>query len=291
MDTKNFMIMSIALIVGVILVTGVLTPIIANSIDSNEGEGTGYTNTGSIYFDVPTATTSVTLYPVSATSVSDMDPSLDNPDAQTWDVSRKGVVFGDGWEIQSRNNGTFTCVLFSDYAHPLRPNYLTITGTDTVLHVDGEEDVTLHDTFVYSVPTGDYVSPSSDAHVLPNTVFFAKGEYSDGMMVTAEMFVNGTVSSNAVKGWDVTSNSAISGSVTYGYADDIVSDMTVSFGGSDHVFTSDDTGASLFLIIPITVSSSGGSGVSGSLATILTVIPIIVLAGMVFACFSMFRKN
>ena len=64
MEVKNFVMMAVTLIIGVILISGVVAPVIADvSDDSGSGSGETHTNTVDVKYTFTDATTRLSLYP------------------------------------------------------------------------------------------------------------------------------------------------------------------------------------------------------------------------------------
>ena len=61
MDTKQFVTLAVGLIVGIILISGVVSPVIAESIGSDSEERVEFTNTGDLYFQEVSATTNLSI--------------------------------------------------------------------------------------------------------------------------------------------------------------------------------------------------------------------------------------
>ena len=62
MEVKNFITMTVTLVIGVILVAGVLTPVIADSIDNGGGsDKPSFVNKGILYYEETTEDTDVDI--------------------------------------------------------------------------------------------------------------------------------------------------------------------------------------------------------------------------------------
>ena len=303
--------MSIALIIGVLLIAGVVTPVIANvSDDSGSGSGETFTNEGPSYLSATTPSTSVTFYPVSNYQYSTQPDSV--ADRPVYDAPLYILATDYAYTIlvSTRSGSWYFDVSSSDdsvwsgYA-----DMITLSGTTLIFTPrGGGTEVTQNDIIYYSTETGDYACVLDMSPDLPeNKTFFANndtpvycfGRYaSDAFSSSPASFViNGTVGSNTLT---VTGAEADSDSADITITDNQISSISFSIESVNILLDPasidgsavDDNLWSFCLVLPVEVSGSGsGSGIPQTLSTTLSVIPLVLTVGLVLGAVTYLRMK
>lgn len=318
MEVKKYIMMTVTLIIGVVLVAGVLTPVIADSIDNGSDTGSSGVETDITGYDryaKADASTNLTIW-IDYESYSYYcysDPRLD-PDVEKIPID--WILFiGDTWFIEGsyvsdgNENYEWDC-----YASPITISGTSVTyeGMDSTGHSVGM--ITQTNLMYYPDPDGEYICPSkyddtadeyvflpiyADIQDIVLTVHFS--DDSQYGLSLCSLLVYGSVSdyTTAVISYN---DNVIESCVWSGYdiADGVVVGGTAVLEGieipvvfDDVVSVSDISAEGIVCIVPISAysgGSSGGSSISSTLASLLTVVPILVLAGLVIMTVMMFRR-
>ena len=309
MNTQKFITMSIALIIGVLLIAGVVTPVIADVSSNGDGEGSGetYTNEGHGFLSATNQSTLVTFYPVSADKYSTQPDSVaDRPvyDAPLYILAKDNTYLIRVLEEQG-GPSYFQVFSLDDDADATLSDTLTISGTTlTMIPRGGSTTVTMSNIMYYPTETGAYTyvvfkdmgqTPEYGTFfALENTPVYCFGVYglsspSPGM---AMFMINGTPQTNTVTvfGADTHSDSA---EITL--TDNQITDISFSIATADVSLdpaSLDDENLGMFyMVLPVDVGGSGGSGMSSTLTTILSVIPLILTVGLVIGAIGFLRMK
>ena len=315
MDVKKFVTMSVALIIGIVLIAGVVTPVIASvSSDSggNGGSSSGVETDISGYdrYAKATGSTDVTLYmrfDETGMYYSYSNP-LSNPDAEKF-YCTDFMLIGDVWYI-SGNYAYYGGVSYT-WSGPV-----TISGTDVTLtlydSIQGNHTVNLSNLMYYPNPEGKYVmpykyDPSTDSYVdlplyatnsaeLVSRISVSRVGGNDAL---CDVFVIGTVTDYTTS--VVQMNNAEFSAEWKGYSisDGLLTGGIMDFNGTYHDgsihgtdLVVDEVGAEVpfldeiavgecnvsgyVMLMPVSVYS-GGNGNSGMSSTLSTVLSVIPL--------------
>lgn len=309
LNIKSFILMAVTLVIGVLLISGVVAPVIADVSSNGGGEGSGetYTNEGHGYLSATTQSTSVTFYPVSADKYSTQPDSVaDRPvyDAPVYILAKDDAFIVRVLEEQG-GPSYFQVFSLDDNADAILSDTLTISGTTlTMIPRDGSTTVTKSDIMYYPTETGNYTyvtvkdmngTPTYGTYfALNNTPLYCFGLYASKSFsqAMATFAISGTSGSNTVTvyGEDTHSDSA---EITL--TDDQITGISFSIATVDisiNPASLDDESLGMFyMVLPVEVGGSGGSGMSSTLTTILSVIPLILTVGLVIGAIGFLRMR
>lgn len=328
MDVKNFVTMSIALIIGVVLIAGVVTPVIADvSSDSGDsGSGVETDITGYDRYAKVTQSTDVTIYPYFDNDTELFGYSYTDPfesDAQIHILYGGGMVISDGWMMGMGASGSASDMvaywsLSWEGAHYFIYE-LHLTGNSTIAtgylgYTDTQVTLDLPASIYYPSPDGQFVSPvKGDGYTEPYTYlpFYANSNSEVVCMISCEdsedlywnMYAVGTISDNTA--WLRSFEEVpYTDSMAFTIEDGIVTGATVTVDGNtfdvtlpsqweeDGETSTIPTGYGLIALLPVSVyegGGSGGSGMSSTLTTVLSIIPLIMVVGLVISAVAFIR--
>lgn len=312
MEVKNFVMMAVTLIIGVVLVAGVLTPVIADNIGSeNSGSGESgetYTNEGEDRYTIPNNNTRLSYYPCYPSSYSLEPPSV--PDRGIYNNLMVFTGVDENLMVQPMTEiegDTYFGIWIGEEAYTAdRVEVIgkNLTFTDRVTHESVSTPITL-----CTNPNGEYVSVvfydhDSDAMIVstayantntPITCTIVMNTGSDGGCYVG---IEGTISNNSVTLIDSSEDvETVGKSAVFTITDNQITAITLKINGVDHTceMTADQSSEAGYVescILPVEVSErSGSGGVSQTLASFLTVIPILVIVGLVLMAVTMFRRS
>lgn len=304
MNINNTVTMVVGLVVGVLLIAGVVTPVIANvSDDSGSGSGEMYTNTGTEKFTYATNSTSISYY-----CSDEFDKYYIEPETVTDRTLFDGPIYviseqyGAIFIVNEQLVGQSTMVLdFSINTPSVLTGYtatqIDISGkTMTLTDLDSNQTVTISDIIGYSDPNGSSVSVTNQPYAFENTPILCDIVVYESPATTF-VTIYGTVSNPTVVAYTQTMDS-----YTYEYETESVSNATatitltenqitaIEFSLDGTSYTTEDAGVQTeFVVLPIEVREGSGGGISGTLATILSVIPLVLTVGLVIGAISYLR--
>lgn len=305
LNIKSFILMAVTLVIGVLLISGVVTPVIADVSSNGDGEGSGetYTNEGTGYLSATDQSTSVTFYPVSNNKYSTQPDSVaDRPvyDAPIYILAKNDVNMVRVLEEQG-GPSYFQVFSLDNDADAILSDTLTISGTTlTMVSREDSTTVTKSDIMYYPTETGAYTyvtyqdirqTPEYGTYfALENTPVYCFGLLSSSGM--ASFVINGTSQSNTVSvfGADTHSDSA-----EFTLTDNQITDISFTIVTTDisiNPGSLDGESVGMFyMILPVEVGGSSGSGMSSTLTTILSVIPLILTVGLVIGAIGFLRMK
>ena len=330
MQVNKFVTMAVGLIVGVLLIAGVVTPVIAN-VSENSGSSETYTNIGSMTYSFANENTDIHIYPVAEDKVSFQPESV--ADRMVYDLTFEwldgnafGVYFHDTYV---RGEGVvasyFMCKVVDgvpsliwdgDYDSPY--SEIVIDGTTFICKSDGAED------FISETDVVCYWDPINPTHVdtvnidLSNYTININSAYLTGESKVLICLYRGEIAGeNNHTVWDGAINGALdSESFIVGFLDSsdhtydkspqyVISNnslesFTVTVDGVQCTFSGTDyetiegnySNQIRGMVLPITISgSSGGSGASSTLTAVLSVIPLVLTVSLVLGAVAFFRMK
>lgn len=309
LNIKSYILMAVTLVIGVLLISGVVTPVIADVSSNGDGEGSGetYTNEGHGFLSKTNQSTSVTFYPVSNNKYSTQPDSVaDRPvyDAPFYILAKNDV---NTVRVLEEQEGPSYFQVFSldDDADAILSDTLTISGTTlTMTSRTDSTTITKSDIMYYPSETGNYTyvtvkemsgTPTYGTYfALNNTPLYCFGLYASKSFshTMATFAINGTSGSNTVTvyGADTHSDSA-----EFTLTDNQISGISFSIATVDisiNPASLDDENLGMFyMVLPVEVGESGGSGMSPTLTTILSVIPLILTVGLVIGAVGFLRMK
>lgn len=319
MDAKNFITMTVTLIIGVVLVAGVLTPVIADTIGSGSDSSDSGVETDISGYDryaKADASTNVTIWvdyenfeyycysdPRSDPDVEKIPTYCPMFIGETWFI--EGNYVSDGNE-----NYSWDC-----YASPITISGTSVSyeGADSSGHSVGM--ITQNNLIYYPDPNGEYICPSkydSSADEYINLPIYAGAkeivsivsfyDVSQHGLTMGDLLVIGSVSDYSsvfiayndvvVESCEWADYNIENGEVIGGTAVIDGLEIPTTFFAEDVVVS--DVGASGYVcIMPVSAytGGSGGSGIPSTLSALLTVVPLIVLAGLVLMTVTYFRRS
>lgn len=180
MEIKQFTMLAVGLIVGVLLITGVVAPVIAN-VSSDDGGSGSDTDSGDNsekdFYKKASANDSLTLWawydndgPDDADNTYICDGNPEGADPVTKWESSLPCLIGEDWYMELGasgsvgNFGAYFTVRYSveyDFGQDDEEEgqYVEINGTDvTIYNIYTNESATYHNLLYYSYPEGDFVS-------------------------------------------------------------------------------------------------------------------------------------
>lgn len=313
MQVNKFVTMTVGLIVGVLLISGVVAPVIANVTDSGDSGGISEDDIGSEFqrYSKVTDSTNVSIWPYFDNSSNKFGYSYQDPAEHP-----ESVIYSEEAQIYCNNcfigmdasggSGHKTAkwmVAFSEEYHSTDPVVIQ-NGT---ISVSGW-DLPLGNPLFYPDSDGEYVSFRSvaeetylDTSMSESTEIFSMIMAIDSTTYeTGYISVSGTIGNNTISTlMEVTHGN----SVTFTLDDGMVTGVELSFDGEDVNLLKDDGFAATagnyeFLLIDVFVpigsdgSDGSGSGISPTLVTILSVIPLVLTVGLVIGAIGFLRfKN
>lgn len=315
--------MSIALMIGVLLISGVVAPVIANVSSNGDGGGSGVETDISGYdrYAKVTDSTDVTIYPYYYIDTEQYGYSYTNPsepDAETHILYGSGMVIGEGWSARSDTTGTGSDMIgvwafswdgedYKIYEFHLTGNSTVATGviTNTTTQVTLDLPASIY----YPSPDGQFVSPvKGDGYTEPYTYlpFYANSNsevfceiYYDGEDTYWYIDAVGTISDNTA--WlDGPEEVPFTDSVAFTIENGLVTGATVTVDGNTYDVTlpseweEDEEISGSILLLPVSVYEGGdseGSGLSPTLTTVLSVIPLILTVGLVIGAIGFLRMK
>lgn len=309
LNTRSFMIMAVTLVVGIVLITGVVAPVIGNVSSSGGGDNSGesFTNEGHGFLSATDQSTSVTFYPVSANKYStDPDSVADRP---LYDAPLFILANEDTYRImvlEEVGGPSYFQVFSMDQGTPVTADMLTLSGTTLTFTPRGESTaVTKSNIIYYSSETGNYTyvtekflgdaPPTYGTYfALNNTPLYCFGLYpSQSFSQGAATFViSGTPATNTVTvyGADTHSDSA---EITI--TDDQITDISFSIATIDISLNPGSLDENLFMfymVLPVEVGGSdGGSDVPEYLSSLLSVIPLLMIVGLILGVVAFLRMK
>ena len=310
LNIKSFILMAVTLVIGVLLIAGVVTPVIADVSSNGDGEGSGetYTNEGQGFLSKTNQSTSVTFYPVSVDKYSTQPDSVtDRPvyDAPFYILAKNDVFRVMVAEEQEGPSYFMVFPSSESLAPPIFSDTLTISGTTLTMISRGDgTTVTESNIMYYPTETGAYTYVTSKLgantpeygtyFALENTPVYCFGTYTLPSPSTGMAFfmIDGTPQTNTmtVYGADTHSDSA---EITL--TDNQVTDISFSIATADISLdpaSLDDGNIRMFyMVLPVEVGGSGGSGMSSTLTTILSVIPLVLTVGLVLGAVAFIRMK
>ena len=164
LTTKSFTILAATLVVGIILVTGAVVPVIAGmSDDGGSGSAKSYTIPGDNRFSFADANTNITFYPVAEGQYSLQPDTVPNRTVYNLDLDRGGIIFC------SKEHVTDFVTTFPDMSEgePLFDgSYSSVSVVNdvyTVYFPDGSSKVIpeAYPVWYFTDPLGDFVETVS----------------------------------------------------------------------------------------------------------------------------------
>lgn len=330
MDVKKFVTMSVVLIIGIVLIAGVVTPVIASvSSNNSDGDSIGVETdlTGYDRYAKATGSTDVTLYmryEGSGMYYCYSDP-LSNPDAEKF-YCTNFMLIGDAWYI-SGNYAYYGGVTYT-WSGPV-----TISGTDVTLtlydSIQGNHTVILSNLMYYPNPDGAYVmpfkyDPSTDSYTdLP--VYATDGaelvseiyvSHAGSNASLCEVFVIGTATDYTTSVVQINNAEFSAEWKGYSISDGLFTGGTMDFNGTYHDGSNgtdlvvDEVGVDVTFPEEVTVAGecnvsgyvmlisasvysggNGNSGMSSTLSTVLSVIPLVLTVGLVIGAIGYMRMK
>lgn len=305
LNIKSFILMAVTLVIGVLLIAGVVTPVIADVSSNGDGEGPGetYTNEGHGFLSKTNQSTSVTYYPVSANKYSTQPDSV--ADRPVYDAPLYILATDNTYLIrvlEEQGGPSYFQVFSLDYdADAILSDTLTLSGTTlTMVSRADSTTVTKNNIMYYPTETGAYTyvtfknmgqTPEYGTFfALENTPVYCFGLLSSSGM--ASFTINGTSQTNTVTvfGADTYSDSAeitlTDNQITDISFTIVTTDISINPGSLD-----DETIGMFYMVLPVEVGGSGGSGMSSTLTTVLSVIPLILTVGLVIGAIGFLRMK
>ena len=302
------------MIVGVVLVAGVLTPVIADSIDTGSDSVGGVETdiTGFDRYAKVDSSTNISIWPLSFSDIDSVgysytDPSED-PDAEKYVMSGSwGMLIGDGWVAEIGSSGsesnmstywtiTIGDVYYSAHVIHISNGVTTIDGyLNDVTYVESQE---ISPVIYYPSPVGQYVYTyrydiETDSDVYLPYYANAATEFVCSVSCYANMstdnwdaYAIGTINSNSVffvKAWNQTVINTHADSMTFTMTDGVLTN--VSFAVNDTTYediimpssshVSDNHMGGQVLLLPVSVYSEGSGSDSGISDSLATLLIVI----------------
>lgn len=318
MDVKQYITLAVGLIVGVLLIAGVVTPVIANVSSDNGGSGSGVETdiTGFDRYAKVTESTDVTIYPYYDNDTGLYGYSYTNPsepDAQIIPLYGNTFIVGDGWAAHMEGPSWVIEWEGENYDVILHISYDSTVATGYILGTSTQVTLNLPVAIFYPSPDGEYVDPyrhdaASDQSIdLPyyansNTEICCEIDMEgDFGQILWEMYVVGTISDNSAWINDNEGGLTYTDTATFTIEDGIATTVSVTVDGNTYnvplsLQSGDDYEGyeGFFLVLPVSVyegGGSGGSGIPSTLTTILSVIPLVLTVGLVIGAIGFFRMK
>lgn len=308
MDVKQYTMMAVGLIVGVLLISGVVAPVIAN-VSSDDGDSSSsdpvtYTNSaGDAYYSIAGSSSSMTYYPVELGKW-----SLESSSVADREVYDSRLIFiGEGVTVGANpvlisNIPTFRV---SHGEESYSAMSVSLNGTTlSFLDTNSNQTVSIPNIVYYADPNGDYVD-TRDHYSASLTSAYATSEsrivyaielstYPDYLITIFGTVGNNEVSIEKYDGESVIDS--ISDSAVFTIVDGELSTFALTINGSEYVYDvnlNEDDGFIDICLLPVTVTegSGGGSGLSPTLKTMLSVIPLILTVGLVIGAIGFLRMK
>lgn len=324
MQVNKFVTMAVGLIVGVLLIAGVVTPVIANvSSDSEDAPNTSdmdsdveRTNTGEKY-TLANANTNVTLYPAGSGKISTQPETV--ADRTVYDVSEVNVFYKNSVDSSGRtgfypsysgDNGNY----FTESSY----NYSKLSFEGTTLKAETLEGdvITFEDVACFTNPIGDYVNTfieEDDAPYSPPYRIQSSYASSDSplyilvqqngyYMRSWILVITGTPSSPVATLFDTDSahdEFALTSDVRISLVENEITEISFAVNdtsytlGPDNWFDGYDFGIYYAMVLPEHVGGEegGSGGISDTLKATLTVIPLVMTVGLVLGAVAFFRMK
>lgn len=275
MQVNKFTTMAVGLIVGVLLIAGVVTPVIAD-VSENSGSSETYTNIGTMTCSFANENTDVHIYPVAEDKVSFQPESV--ADRTVYDLTydwvdgKSFVVFlhsisqmGDNsWDYTGATyisckvvDGTPSLIWEENYNNPY--SEIVIDGTDFICKSDGAEDyIDESDVVCYWDPINPTHVDTVEANISTQTININSAYLTDESKVLICLYrgeITGDNSFTTV--WDGTINGAFDsesfsanfpdslahtydGSPQYVISDNSLESFTVTVDGTECTFSGTD---------------------------------------------------
>lgn len=327
MQVNKFMTMAVGLIVGVLLIAGVVTPVIANVSSDGGGSAKSHTNTGgSERYSLADENTNFSVYPVSEHVISLQPDTVE--DRETYEIQSDYNVWftevGYSAQLDIREDANNRMLFGGTYT------MLSITGTTLTAHLyDGTTRVLGRGEVLYYMdPLGSFINNIE-------WIYNEETDYYDGTMGTAYVFkdtpIYAEISFYADDNGDygdevglfsiygsstnhhigVKSDHDCGDTAIYTFTGDVLSSIGLTIDGVLYTVPIPPQGQlpeepmatingmlidlSLF-IVPIEVTeesgdNGSGNGTSSTLKTILTVIPLVMTVGLVLGAVAFFRMK
>ena len=311
MEVKNFVMMAVTLIIGVILISGVVAPVIADvSDDSGSGSGETYTNTGDMKHTFTDANTNLSIYPyVGGTNEGGYSFEPDSVTDRTGYLGEAQFYTEDGrtGAVYTEDSPITLCIYINNSSDEWYADQVDVVGTNMTFTPNGE-------TTAVTIPISMIENPEGNAVVVANVnddylgeTFYANANsrvYCSVTVMTGptsgcQIEISGTVGNNTatlVDGSpDVTS---VGQSAVFTIEDNQITGVTVTVNGTEYnvpVALPDDSTHTGFaiMILPVEVSDGSGSGgsISPTLSALLSVIPLLLTVGLVIGAIAFMRMR
>ena len=308
MDVKNFVTMSIALIIGVVLIAGVVAPVIADvSDDSGSGSGETYINTGDTKYTFTDATTRLSIYPyVGGSNEGGYSFEPESVADRTGYLGEAMFYTEDGrnGEIYTEDSPVILCIYING-GDEWYADQVDIVGTNLTFTPNGE-------TTAVTIPISMIENPNGNAVVVAllgdgylGETFYANANsrvicavsVRTGSSSGCDILISGTVGNNTATLVDGSPDiTSVGQSAVFTIEDNQITGITVTVNGNEYdvsIALPDDSSqtALVEMILPVDVTDGSGSGISGTLATILSVIPLILTVGLVIGAIGFLRMK
>lgn len=330
METKNIITLTVGLVIGVLLISGVVAPVIANTTTNSGSSEETYTNTGSMTYSFANENTDIHIYPVAEDKVSFQPESV--TDRTVYDLTFEwidgksfGVFFHDTYvRGESVDASYFSCKevdgvpsLIWDGDHDTPISEIVIDGTTFICKSDGAED------FISESDVVCYWDPVSPTHVdvvekdiINYTITINSSYVRDDSKVLISLYrgeIAGEDNYNTV--WDGAINGALdSESVIVGFLDSYdhtydktpqcvisnnslesftvtVDEIPCTFSATDNETIEGNYSNQIEnMVLPITVSGDSSSD-SSVISTLLSVIPLLMVVGLVIGTVAIFKMK
>lgn len=309
LNTRSFMLMAVTLVVGIVLITGVVAPVIGN-VSSNGGDGDSgesFTNEGHGFLTATDQSTSVTYYPVSANKYSTQPDSV--ADRPVYDAPVYILAENDAFTVrvlEEQGGPSYFQVFSLDMsADAIFSDTLTISGTTlTMVSREDSTTVTKSNIMYYPTETGAYTFVTSKLgaeileygtyFALENTPVYCFGACASQSLPTgvAEFMISGTSESNTLTVYEA---EAGSNSAEITITDNQITDISFTIGTVDLSLdpgSLDENVITFYMVLPVEVGGSGGgSDVPEYISSMLSVIPLLMVVGLILGVLAFLRMK
>lgn len=321
MQVNKFMTLAVGLIVGVLLIAGVVTPVIANvSSDSEDAPNTSdmdsnveRTNTGEKY-TLANASTNVTLYPAGDGKISTQPETV--ADRTVYDVSEVSVFYKNSVDSSGRtgfypsysgDNGNYFTGSSQNYSK------LSFEGTTLKAETLEGEVTTFEDIACFTNPIGDYVNTYTEVDDAPYMRIQSSYASSDSplyilvqqnghYMRSWILMITGTPSSPVATLFDTDPNHdefALTSDVRISLVENEITEISFAVNdtsytlGPDNWFDGFNFGIYYSMVLPEHVGGEegGSGGISDTLKATLTVIPLVMTVGLILGAITFLRMK
>lgn len=305
--------MAVTLVVGIVLITGVVAPVIASTMESGDsGSGETYTNEGTVYYKVPTESTSFTYHYA--------------PNGYYLEEDGELYTLNSGLNVFSQSKGQIGIyassgnfsVRIPEVANQLHPTSIDMNGsTMSFTNPDNDQTYEVSDIVLYQYPTGEYVDVLAGNPANP-TLYASQSSYIacyywtgyDGVTFLGTQNNSSLISTlydeaNRI----IEINDTFIPPISYVSSDNQLKYIVATYNEDppgnlafiidpnfdvDEIPEDMELGSNIsvcILPVEVTVEGSGSGGLSPTLSNILSVIPLLMVVGLILGVLTYLRMK